>query len=304
MDGIDYYGVEFLNIDTGSGADIFNVQGTTQGSERLRAPGAHDETSRLNDGNDKVFVSSNADLDGLLAERRLPDRQPRRRPRRAEHRPRRRPARLFMSDEGSSHPDLYTITGTRRRRDRDSTAHRSRPGSTRRSACRISYTIRAATSTTASPTGRARQRHGLSRRSRAGAGAADDDVLNTGLGNDNVTATLPTAATGSSSLEHLRRLGDRRPGRALRRRLRHDNDTVNALGSALPLVIIGGFGNDTIRGGSATTSSSATSAAFSTRTRRTRAARAVRLRRPRRPDHRSDQDRRLRAGCTPSCAPT
>jgi len=32
MDGINYYGIEHLNIDTGSNNDIFNIQGTTAGS--------------------------------------------------------------------------------------------------------------------------------------------------------------------------------------------------------------------------------------------------------------------------------
>ena len=34
--GISYYGVETLNIDLGSGDDVFNVQGTTGGSGGFR----------------------------------------------------------------------------------------------------------------------------------------------------------------------------------------------------------------------------------------------------------------------------
>src|SRR4029077_15391669 len=32
MDGLEYFGIEKLNIDTGSGADILSVQGTSAGS--------------------------------------------------------------------------------------------------------------------------------------------------------------------------------------------------------------------------------------------------------------------------------
>ena len=37
MDGIDYYGFEQVNIDTGSNSEVFNVQGTTQGSNGFAA---------------------------------------------------------------------------------------------------------------------------------------------------------------------------------------------------------------------------------------------------------------------------
>jgi hypothetical protein len=60
MDGINYYGMETLNLNLGFGNDILNVQGTTA------------ETNvELNDGGvlgdpELVFVSSDADLDPRL----------------------------------------------------------------------------------------------------------------------------------------------------------------------------------------------------------------------------------------------
>ncbi len=49
IDGINYYGIEQLNIDLGSDDDVFNVQGTSA------------ETNlNLHDGDDKIFVSSTA----------------------------------------------------------------------------------------------------------------------------------------------------------------------------------------------------------------------------------------------------
>ena len=52
VDGIAYYDVEYLEIDLGSGNDVFNVQGTT----------AH-TTARLGAGDERVYVSSDAGFD-------------------------------------------------------------------------------------------------------------------------------------------------------------------------------------------------------------------------------------------------
>ena len=49
MDGINYYGVETLNIDLGSGNDVFNVQGTTATTNLSLAA-----------GDERVYVSSGA----------------------------------------------------------------------------------------------------------------------------------------------------------------------------------------------------------------------------------------------------
>ena len=52
VNGIDYYGVETLNIDLGSGDDVFNVQGTTALTNL-----------RLHEGNERIYVSSEANAD-------------------------------------------------------------------------------------------------------------------------------------------------------------------------------------------------------------------------------------------------
>ncbi|MDH4157891.1 MAG: matrixin family metalloprotease [candidate division Zixibacteria bacterium] len=67
MDGINYYGFEEVNIDFGSGDDILNVQGTSTGSFK----GINDDLDNVHaatnitlaDGDDRIFISSNADLD-------------------------------------------------------------------------------------------------------------------------------------------------------------------------------------------------------------------------------------------------
>src|SRR5438132_2807271 len=64
IDGINYYGFETVNISTGSGSEVFNVQGTTPGSNGYAQAGGIAVTNVvLNAGDDRVFVSSNADLD-------------------------------------------------------------------------------------------------------------------------------------------------------------------------------------------------------------------------------------------------
>jgi Ca2+-binding RTX toxin-like protein len=70
MDGINYYGLEKVNINFGSGTDILNVQGTSAGSFKginadLDAVHAATNITLGNsvNGNDQVFISSNADLD-------------------------------------------------------------------------------------------------------------------------------------------------------------------------------------------------------------------------------------------------
>ena len=108
MDGIEYFGIEFLNVDTGSGTDILSVQGVSAGSNGFGA-GATTNV-RLHNGDDKVFISSNTDQDlsswqnidfltGNLDDVRgalnidLGS---------GRH-------EMFVSDEASSHPDAWTI---------------------------------------------------------------------------------------------------------------------------------------------------------------------------------------------------
>lgn len=52
IDGVNYYDVTTLNIDLGSGDDVFNVQGTTAVTNLS-----------THDGDDRIYVSSDADLD-------------------------------------------------------------------------------------------------------------------------------------------------------------------------------------------------------------------------------------------------
>jgi len=52
LDGINYYGLETLNIDLGAGSDVFNVQGTTAQTNL-----------NLHAGDERVYVSSAADID-------------------------------------------------------------------------------------------------------------------------------------------------------------------------------------------------------------------------------------------------
>jgi Ca2+-binding RTX toxin-like protein len=64
MDGIQYYGIEQLNIITGDGHNIINVQGTSSGSYKLDFDSLHAATNiKLGSGDDQMFISSNADLD-------------------------------------------------------------------------------------------------------------------------------------------------------------------------------------------------------------------------------------------------
>src|SRR5262249_19256204 len=60
-DGINYYGFEQINIGTGSGSEVFNVQGTSPGSNGFGGTAVTNVS--LNAGDDRVFVSSNSDLD-------------------------------------------------------------------------------------------------------------------------------------------------------------------------------------------------------------------------------------------------
>jgi hypothetical protein len=115
VDGIDYYGFETVNIATGSGAsgEVFNVQGTSAGSNGFAQDGGTAVTNiALNGGSDRVYIASNADLDEVSAAGfqfltgNLDDL---------------RGAlnvdfgtgtgqRLFMSDEASAHDDIWAIT--------------------------------------------------------------------------------------------------------------------------------------------------------------------------------------------------
>ncbi|TMC80709.1 MAG: hypothetical protein E6J08_09445, partial [Chloroflexi bacterium] len=261
MDGINYYGFETVNISTGTESEVFNVQGTTPGSNGFTGVASTNIVTNPAGaaGNDRVFISSNADLDqtswgvvdfltgnmddvrGALNLDLGAGRH-----------------RLFMSDEGSSDPDNVVIT-------------RNNPGVagldsmaeiwvTGLAPAGISYKA-------ANPSGNFYD--GVAYWTGSGgdtvlidgthdrpaivngqATARTTTMLNTGLGDDNVTVKLKAGLDGffvlntSGGLSTGDPVTHNLPGSAT------DNDTVDASASSLPLVIFGGFGADSIKGGS------------------------------------------------------
>ncbi len=290
MDGINYYGVETLNIDTGSNNDIFNIQGTTAGSRGFYlgangAVGGGDDgvavtNVRFHNGNEQAFVSSNADLDfntapgfdfltGNLGDvngaLNLDFGSGRH--------------KLMISDEGTSVGDSLTGDGTpvvitdtvgnvpggaasrglpavQTGAEIWITGLAGQPGTYPEGG--ISY--KADTSGNffdgiAYWTGSGNDTITIDGTvNRSGSGQRTMTLLNTGLGNDNVTVNLNGALnvggsdTGQDGFFALNTMGGSFspiPTTAVVT----DNDTVNASGSTLPLVIFGGLGNDNITGG-------------------------------------------------------
>jgi Ca2+-binding RTX toxin-like protein len=240
MDGFEYFGVESLGIDTGSGLDVLNVQGVTRGSNGFT--GTAVTNVRLHNGDDKVFISSNADQDlsswqnvdfltGNLDDVRgalnidLGA---------GRH-------ELFMSDEGTTHADTWTIGGT------DNAIAIARGAQTP-----ITYTFDASLGNlydgVAYWTSSLDDTVTISQIARH-AGQRTTTSLNTGLGDDTVTATLDDGGDAFfvANLSGGAATGDPHQHTA---GAASDNDSFDGSGSALPLVVFGGFGNDTIRGGS------------------------------------------------------
>ncbi len=212
-DGVNYYGVETLNLDLGSGADVMNVRGTAAAT-----------VTNLNthDGEDRIYVSSTASLTtstftdqllgsldnvtGLLnidagADRNL----------------------LMVSDEASSvangtlgTPALLTNNFLRGF-----------------APAQINYTATAGNFA-----------QGITVWTGAGAdiinvtstdiraGVRTTTTLNTGAGNDNVTVALSAATDDLFAVN-----------------TQDGDDTVDASTSTLPILIFGGAGNDTLTGG-------------------------------------------------------
>ena len=222
MDGINYYGFERVNIDLGSGSDVFNVQGTSAGSCGFALDGVHAATNVTPRRRQRPGVR-------LLERRPRPD---------GLHAGRRRfefltgdlddvPGnlnldlgagrhRLLISDEAATVGDTNVRD---HRRDRHATGagferRRARPRS--RSGPRV-------------------RRHHLRSPRRGGnlfdgvvywTGSGDDTItidgthdpapasatttlLNTGLGNDNVTVDLTAGEDGFFVLHTIGRLGPR-----------------------------------------------------------------------------------------------
>ena len=262
MDGIQYYGVEDLNIGTGSGTDVLDVQGTTKGSNDFAGTAATTVTldphdlSRPN-GDDRAYLSSNADLDGLgnnywrtfdFLTGNLDDFRGALNVDLGNGR-----HRLFMSDEASSHADDYAITDSIGDSHNKSTAGLLSGADiyvTRAGLPGISYKTSGAGNLFDGViywTGSGNDTvfiDGTQNR----AGQRTTTILNTGLGNDTITATLDAATDGFFVLETS---GGSATGDPIAHALPavQDNDKVFAQGSTLPLVIIGGFGDDEIHGG-------------------------------------------------------
>ena len=278
MDGIDYYGFEQVNIGTGSGSEVFNVEGTTKGSNGFAGVvGACQPCAQTNialdNGDDRVYLSSNANLDqnswngfdfltGNLDDFRgalnidLGA---------GRH-------RLFMSDEAID-PCRHVRDHRLARRHaqhqpgaaRDETSGARHLRDARRPARDLVQDVR----------------QPLRRRELLDGSGSDTiyvdgtkpngaqrttTILDTGLGDDNVTVNLTAGQRRVLRARDLRRRDDRRrPRPHMLPAGATDNDTVDASVSTLPLIIIGGYGNDTIAAARATTSSSATSGSCSTR---------------------------------------
>ncbi len=249
MDGLEYFGIENLNVDTGSASDILSVQGTSSGSNGFH--GTAVTNVRLHNGDDKVFISSNADqdlsswqnvdfltgnLDDLRGALNIDLGAGRH--------------ELFMSDEASSHNDTWTITGSGS--GNAIAIDRTPLAPVTYGTTPITYTFDATGGNlydgVAYWTGSGNDTVAISQIARQ-AGQRTTTSLNTGLGDDTVTATLADGGDAFfvANLSGGSATGDPRQHGA---GVASDNDSFDGSGSALPLVVFGGFGNDTISGGS------------------------------------------------------
>ena len=256
--GVNYYGVETLNVDLGSGADVVNVQGTAAAT-----------VTNLNThaGEDRIYISSTAGLTTSTFTDQ-PARQPRRRHRHAEPRRRHRAQSPDGFDEASSAangslgtPALLTNNFLRGF-----------------APAQINYTATAgnfAQGITVWTGGGADIINVTSTATRAG--VLTTTTLNTGAGNDTVTVSLSAATDGFFALN-----------------TQDVDDTADASASSLPVIIfLAAPATTRSRVAPAATFSSATTAGCSTSTA-PRWCRADRRRRPGRL-HRRDRAQQLRA---------
>jgi Ca2+-binding RTX toxin-like protein len=282
MDGINYYGIERLDIALGSGHDVLNVQGTSAGSFRPDLPADDGEAKPiihaatnidLAGGNDQIFVSSLADLDhdtisetddkldvfeflrgdldAFAGNLNLAAGEGRH--------------RLLVSDEAASQGDgtvanpatvsdvLVTPTGLGTFDDLDQAEIQIQGLATGD----ISYGAQLA-----GPGGNFYD--GIAYWTGSGDDALDIDgtharasatertitLLNTGLGDDHVTVDLDTGEDDFFALHTMG--GARTPSPVVDLddpSGETDDDTVRAADSTLPLIIFGGLGNDDIVAG-------------------------------------------------------
>ncbi len=226
MDGINYYGVDTLTINTGSGAETVSVQGTTANT-----------TLNLAVGNHQVFIASDADLDAILRAQDLDSDNA--------------PDFDFLSgDLDRVIGDLTVNAGSGRHRlmisDEAATTGDGSVEITDLGTNDIEITGLAPAKIAYSAGSSSDFGDGIS----YWAGSGDDTItidgthkragvwtitqLNTGAGNDTVTVSLDAATDGFFALN-----------------TQDGADEVKAGASDLPLVIFGGLGNDTIIGGTA-----------------------------------------------------
>lgn len=282
MDGINYYGFEDIDIALGTKNDVLSIQGTTAGSKGFYDDkGINNGIARtditLGTGNEQVFISSNADLDFGSATAtfdfltgNLDDVNGALNLDFGDGR-----HRLMVSDEGTAIGDnddkldpssdgtsiviteiAGSVPGTAGARQLAADAEIWITGLAGRPDLKfpeggISYKV--------APTGNLFD--GIVYWTGAGAdeigidathtraGARTTTLLNTGLGDDTVIVDLDNAGDDGFFTLHTSGGETSDNPSAFAPIAASDNDTVDASASTLPLVIFGGWGDDTITGG-------------------------------------------------------
>jgi Ca2+-binding RTX toxin-like protein len=217
--GIQYTHIEELNIDLGSGDDVFNIRGTSVTTNL-----------DLHDGNDRIYVSSKADLDihsstdflegdldNILGQLNIDAGQ-------GKH--------LLMVSDSDSHEGDTDILIT------NALIHGLAPAD-------ISYKTDPVHGNFAGGitlwSGYGQDNFTVASTHKR-EGVRTITTLNTGLGDDSGTVSLEAGTDGFLVLNL------QGPDNAVD--LQTDNDSVDASLSSLPLIIFGGTGDDTIFGGS------------------------------------------------------
>ncbi|MEX0958007.1 MAG: LEPR-XLL domain-containing protein [Burkholderiales bacterium] len=223
--GIDYSGIEVLNIDLGSGADVFNVQGTSAVTNLA-----------LNDGDDRIHVSSEASADLLnhagidFLPGHLDDIQGALNIDAGAGR-----HQLMVSDESATAGDTDVAISDMQPVDADLSATAEiwitglAPAGISFEASRTDGNFHDGISIWTGSGDDTVRIDGTHER----LGARTTTVLHTGLGDDHVTVALDAGEDG-----------------ALQLHVGGGDDTVDGSASTLPLVIFGGAGDDGLTGGS------------------------------------------------------